>query len=67
MVVGDAMTVMTSVGGGHGSLIIAHGSDTLDISGLDPDVWRRIENACRNLYREHVADIAPPPHRDMTS
>lgn len=65
--VGDAVSIQTGVSSlpARAALILANDSDTLEIRSFDPDVWQRLERACRALYQDHTAAISPPPKRAM--
>ncbi len=63
--IGDSMNVKTDVSGTEAILILSQGDSTLALASLDPDVWRRVERACRNLAADHTAAISPPPRRGM--
>ena len=60
-----AVALETDVSGAEAVLLLSQGDSTLALTSLDPDVWRRIERAARNLCADHAAAISPPPKRAM--
>ncbi len=68
LMVNDDMVVETgATETGVGWLRITQRDHGVRLDSLDPIVWERIAHAAQALSHVHMAAVAPPPHRDMTS